>query len=181
MRSCCCRPVGDQLGTDRQLIGDRLATVTWPYVYNNKKGLRLFRDQSATNWRLKTMWDCLQPLRLVGDLLPTSRRPVPDLLATTKNLSTIDLVAERIHLQQAKPPCDPPATSLRPLEIMLSRRSPTGCKLCDRGLMYYIPSDINNDEYCVYDLMYLCTYFMPLKLIHCHCHRQCRPNKIFAV
>ena len=36
-------------------------------------------------------------------------------------------------------------------------------------LMYYIPSDINNDEYCVYDLMYLCIYYMAMKLIHCHC------------
>ena len=25
--------------------------------------------------------------------------------------------------------------------------------------MYYISSDINNDEYCVYDLMYLCIYY----------------------
>ena len=62
----------------------------------------------------------------------------------------IDLVAERFHLQQPKPPCDQiipatfcsqsatsrrppcnhPATSLRPPEILVARRSPTGCKLC---------------------------------------------------
>ena len=35
--------------------------------------------------------------------------------------------------------------------------------------MYYISSDINNDEYCVYDLMYLCIYFMAIKFFHC-CH-----------
>ena len=37
-------------------------------------------------------------------------------------------------------------------------------------LMYYISSDINNDEYCVYDLMYLCIYYMAIKFFHCHCH-----------
>ena len=40
--------------------------------------------------------------------------------------------------------------------------------------MYYISSDINNDDYCVYDLMYLCIYYMAIKFFHCqkffHCH-----------
>ena len=40
-------------------------------------------------------------------------------------------------------------------------------------LMYYISSDINNDEYCVYDLMYLCIYYMAIKFFHCHCHCHC--------
>ena len=35
-------------------------------------------------------------------------------------------------------------------------------------LMYYISSDINNDEDCVYDLMYLCIYYMAIKFFHCH-------------
>ena len=35
-------------------------------------------------------------------------------------------------------------------------------------LMYDISSDINNDEYCVYDLMYLCIYYMAIKFFHCH-------------
>ena len=39
-------------------------------------------------------------------------------------------------------------------------------------LMYYISSDINNDEYCVYDLMYLCIYYMAIKFFRCHCHCQ---------
>ena len=37
-------------------------------------------------------------------------------------------------------------------------------------LMYYISSDINNDEYCVYALMYLCIYYMAIKFFHFHCH-----------
>ena len=36
--------------------------------------------------------------------------------------------------------------------------------------MYCISSDINNDEYCVYDLMYLCIYYMAIRFFHCHCH-----------
>ena len=51
----CCRPVGDQLGTDRQLIGDRLVALSWAYVYNNKKvndfletSLQPIGDQSAS-------------------------------------------------------------------------------------------------------------------------------------
>ena len=70
-------------------------------------------------------------------------------------------VAERFHLQQAKPPYDqivlvtflrllqpvgdqsatpfwhppPPATSVTPPEIMVTRRSPTGCKLCVTGTL----------------------------------------------
>ena len=45
-------------------------------------------------------------------------------------------------------------------------------------LLYYIPSDINNDEYCAYDLMYLCIYYMAIKLIHCHCHCHCHCQTI---
>ena len=47
-------------------------------------------------------------------------------------------------------------------------------------LMYYIPSDIDNDEYCVYDLMYLCIYYMATKLFHCHCHCHCHHCQHFA-
>ena len=52
-------------------------------------------------------------------------------------------------------------------------------------LMYYISSDINNDEYCVYDLMYLCIYYMAIKFFHCHCHCHCHchiiADKLFHV
>ena len=108
--------VGDQLGSDRQPIGDRSATGWRLYlerlflIAESLQFLEICRqpigDWSAISRRLKTVSECLQPLQLVGDQSPTSRRPVGNLSATTKNLSTIDLVAERFHLQQ-------PKTSLR--------------------------------------------------------------------
>ena len=146
------RAIGNRLA-----IGRWLATVSWAFVFDCRKSATFWRsvgNRSATGRRsvgdLKLCRDCLQPLQLVGDQSPTSRRPVGNLSATTKNLSTIDLVAERFHLQQPKPPCDQivpatfcnrsttshrppcnhPATSLRPTEILVARRSLTGCKLC---------------------------------------------------
>ena len=154
--------VGDQLGSDRQPTGDRSATVSWAFVFDCRNSATFWRsvgNRSATGRRsvgdYKLCRDCLQPLQLVGDQSATSRRPVGNLSATTKNLSTIDLVAERFHLQQPKPPCDQivpatfcnrsatscrppcnhPATSLRPPEILVARRSPTGCKLCVTGTL----------------------------------------------
>ena len=148
--------VGDQLGSDRQPIGDRSATVSCALVYDCRKSATFFRsvgNRSATGRRSvgdqKLCRDCLQTLQLVGDQSPTSRRPVGNLSATTKNLSTI----ERFYLQQPKAPCDQfvpatfcnrsatsrrlpcnhPATSLRPPEILVARRSPTGWKLCVTG------------------------------------------------
>ena len=116
-------------------------------------GCRSIGDWSAT--AIPKNRDCLQPLQLVGDQSPTSRRPVANLSATPNNLAAIDLVAERFYLQQPKPPCDQivpaticnrsatsrwppcnhPATSLRPPEILVARRSPTGCKLCVTGAL----------------------------------------------
>ena len=145
--------IGNRLAIGRRLVGDCILSV----CFWLQKVCNLFGDRSATDRRQVGDWklcrDCLQPLQLVGDQLPTSRRPVGNLSATTKNLSTIDLVAERFHLQQPKPPCDQivpatvcnrsatsrrppcnhPATSLRPPEILVARRSPTGCKLCVTG------------------------------------------------
>ena len=150
--------VGDQLGSDRQPIGDQSATGWRLYherLFLNAETLQLFGDWSATDRRLKTVSGLSATAELVGDQSPTSRRPVSNLSATIKNLSTIDLVAERFHLQQPKPPCDQivpatfcnqsatshrppcnhPATSLRPPEILVARRSPTGCKLCVTGAL----------------------------------------------
>ena len=136
----------------------RLVGQWLPFVFDCRKSATFWRsvgNRSAISRRLKLCGDCLQPLQLVGDQSPTSRRPVGNLSATTKNLSTIDLVAERFHLQQPKPPCDQivpatfcnrsatsrrppcnrPATSLRPPEILVASRSPTGCKLCVTGAL----------------------------------------------
>ena len=144
--------VSDKLGSDRQSIGDRSVTAWRLYLerlFMIADSLQLFGDRSATDWR-KLCRECMQPLQLVGDQSPSSQRPVGNLSATTKKLSTIDMVAERFHLQPPEPPCDQivpttfcnwlttsrrtpsnrPATSLRPPEILVTRRSPTGCKLC---------------------------------------------------
>ena len=136
-----CRVIGQWLPTSRQSVGDQLGSDRQP-----------IGDRSATGWRLYIGRSFLiaESLQLFGDRWATDRRLVGDQSATTKNLSTIDLVAERFHLQQLKPPCDQivpatfcnrsatsrrppcnhPATSLRPPEILVARRSSTGCQLC---------------------------------------------------
>ena len=143
---------GDRSATDRRLVGDQSATKHCVGIVCNR-----------CNWPA------------------ISGQPVGDLSATTKNLSTIDLVAERFHLQQPKlpcdhivpanvcnrsatnrrPPCNRPATSLRQLEILVARRSPTGCKLCvtgalinrapgfDKGIKYYNCSKIAFLHMCI--------------------------------
>ena len=144
------------LATHWRSVGDWLATVSWAFVFDRRKCETFWRsvgNRSATGQRWvsdsKLCRDCLQPLQMVVDQSPTSRRPVGNLSAITKYLSTIDLVAERFHLQQPKPPCyqivpatfcnrsatsrrppcNRPTTSLRPPEILVARRLPTGCKL----------------------------------------------------
>ena len=99
------------LPAGRQSVGDQLA-IGWRLFLGRRV---MIAERSAIVWRLvdnrstidrravgdwKLWWDYLQPLRLVGDQSTTRRGPV------TKNLSTIDLVAERFHVQRAKPPCD---------------------------------------------------------------------------
>ena len=148
--------VGDQLGSERQTIDDRSATVSWAFVFWLQKlcnfleiGRQPIGDWSATK-------NCVGIVCNRCNWSAISRQPVGDLSATTKNLFTIDLVAERFHLQQPKPPCDQivpatfcnrsvtsrrppcnhPATSLRPPEILVARRSPTGCKLCVNKIVY---------------------------------------------
>ena len=129
------RSVGDQLWSDRQPIGDWSA-IGWQLYLERLFMIAVTGRRSVGDWKLCR--NCLQPLQLVGDQSPTSQRPVGNLSATAKSLSTIDLVAERFHLQQSKPPCyqivpcNRPATSLRPPE-MVAMRSPTGCKLCVTG------------------------------------------------
>ena len=109
--------VGDQLGSDRQLIGNRSATGWRLYLerlFLIAETLQLFGDRSATDRRFvgdqSATKNCVgivcNPLQLVGDQSPTSQRLVGNLSATNKNLSTINLAAERFHLQQPKPPCD---------------------------------------------------------------------------
>ena len=170
-----CRVIGQWLPNNRRSVGERSAT-DWRSVgdcilgvwFLIEESLQLFGDQSATNRRL--VGDQSATKNYVGIVCnrcnwsAISRQPVGNLSATTKNLSTIDLVAERFHLQQPKPPCDQivlatfcnrsptsrrppgnhPATSLRPPEILVARKSPTCCKLCVTGaLPVFIVVDMN--------------------------------------
>ena len=140
------RSVGERSATDWRSVGDWLTTISWAFVFDCRFleiGRQLIGDQSATK-------NCVGIVCNRCNWSAISRQPVGDLSATTKNFSTIDLVAERFHLQQPKPPCDQivpatfcnrsatsrrppcnhPATSLRPPEILVERRSPTSYKLC---------------------------------------------------
>ena len=155
------RLVGDQLGSDRQPIGDQSATGWRLYLERSfliAESLQLFGDRSATDRRLvgdqSVTENCVVIVRNRCNWSAISRQPVGDLSATTKTFLRSILVAERFHLQQPKPPCDQivpatlcnrsatsrrppcnhPATSLRPPEILVARRSPTGCKLCVTGV-----------------------------------------------
>ena len=87
--------------------------------------------------------DCLQPLQLVWDQSPTSRRPpktFPRSIWSQRGFTCINqnLLATKSSLQPSatgRRPCNHPATSLRPPKIVVARRSPTGCKLCVTGAL----------------------------------------------
>ena len=99
------RSVEERAATDWRSVGDWLATVSWAFVFDCRKSASFFRsvgNRSVISRRLKTV-SGLSTTAATGRI---SRQPVGNLSATTKNLSTIDLVAERFYLQQPKPPCD---------------------------------------------------------------------------
>ena len=149
-----CRPVGNQSAISWGEIGNRLAIGRRLYLgslFLIAESLQLFGDRSATDRRLvgdqSATKNCVGIVCNRCNWSTISRQPIGDQSATTKNLSTTDLVAERFYLQQPKPrcdqivptifcnrsatsrrpPCNRPATSLRPPEILVARRSPTGC------------------------------------------------------
>ena len=150
------RSVGERSATDWRSVGDCILGVCfWLQKVCNffEIGRQPINDWSGISRRLKTVsglpTTAATGRRSVANQSATSRQLSP----TTKNLSTIDLVAERFYLQQPKPPCDQivpatfcnrsptsrrppcnhPATSLRPAKILVASRSPTGCKLCVTG------------------------------------------------
>ena len=98
--------IGNRLAIGRRLVCDCILSVCfWLQKVCNflEIGRQPIGNWSAISRRLKTV-SGLSATALVGDQSPTSGRPVGNLSATTKNRSTIDLVAERFHLQQ--PPWD---------------------------------------------------------------------------
>ena len=141
--------IGNRLAIGWRLVGDCILSVCfWLQKLCNflEIGWQPIGDWSAISRWLKTVSG-------LSATAATGPRSVGNLSATIKNLSTIDLVAERFHLQQQKPPCDQivpatfcirsatsrrppcnlPATSLRPPEILVTRRLPTVCKVCVTG------------------------------------------------
>ena len=73
---------GDQLGSDRQSIGDRSATVSWAFVFDCRKSATFWRsvgNRSAISRRLKTMSGLSATAatgrRSVTNQSATSRRP----------------------------------------------------------------------------------------------------------
>ena len=95
-------PIGDWSATGWRLYLERLFMIA--------ESLQLFADRLATDRRLagdqSATKNCVGIVGNRCNWSAISRQPVGNLSATTKNLSTIDLVAARFHLQQPKPPCD---------------------------------------------------------------------------
>ena len=142
--------VDDQLGSGRQPIGDRSATGWRPHLerlFLIAETLQLIGDRSATDQsisrRLKTVLGLSATAatgrRWVANQSTTCRQPVCDQIDRKKvfggfTCSNQNLLATKLSLQPSatgrRPLCNHPATSLRPPEILVARRSPTGCKLC---------------------------------------------------
>ena len=139
------RSVKDWSTIDWRSVGDWLAIVSATHVYDHRKVYDCLKtsrqpigDQSATK-------NCDG----IATTAATNRRPVPDILATTKTFlrsiwsqrgftcSKQNLLATKSSLPHSCdisnlswPVGDLFATSLRPPEIMVARRSPPGYKLC---------------------------------------------------
>ena len=149
--------VGDQLGSDQQPIGDRSPTGWRLYrerLFLIAETLQLFGDRSATDWRLVGDQSATNTVSGLSATAATGRRSVANQLATCRQpvgdhqkpfynrfgRTEVSLAATKTSLQpnrpcnqsatSRRPPCNHPATSLQPPEILVTRRSPTGCKLC---------------------------------------------------
>ena len=104
---------------------------------------------SAISRRLKTV-SGLSAIAATGRRSsPTSRWPVGNHQKPFYDRfgrREVSLAATKTSLRPNRPcnrsptsrrsPCNRPATSLRPLEILVARRSPTGCKLCVTGALH---------------------------------------------
>ena len=155
----------DQLGTDRQPVGDRSATVSLAFVFDCRKsatfleiGRQPIGDRSAISRQLKTVSGLSATAatgrRSVANQSATCRQPVGDHQKPFYDWfgrREVSLAATKTSLQPNRPcnrlqpvgdllptslqsPCNLPATT----EILVARRSPTGCKLCVTGALDYI-------------------------------------------
>ena len=123
--------VGDQLGSDRQPIGDRSATVSWAFFFS--ESLQLFGDRLATDRRLvgdqsatkncvgivynRFNWSAIsrQP---VGDQSATCRRPPKTVLRS--NWSQRGFTCSNQNLLATKSFLQPSATGRRPVADLLA-------------------------------------------------------------
>ena len=140
--------IGEQLPTDRRSVGDRSA-IDWRSVGRMftiiKRSTTVQRpvgNRSAISRRLKTVLGLStttatsrQP---VVDQSPTSLRPPKTFLRSIWSQRGFTC-SKQMTKSSWRHSCDccnlsmTPATSLRPPEIMVARRSPTDCRLCVTG------------------------------------------------
>ena len=145
--------IGNRLAIGRRLVGDCILSVCFWFA----ESLQLFGDRSATDRRLvgdqsatkicvgivcnRCNWSAIsnQP---VGEQSATCRRPPKTFLRSIWSqrgftCSNQNLLATKSSLQPSatghRPVADLLATTLRPPEILVARRSPTGCRLCVTG------------------------------------------------
>ena len=123
--------VGDQLGSDRQPIGDRSATVSWAFVFDCRNSATFWRsvgnrsatgDQSATKNCVRIVCNCCnwsatsrQP---VGDLWATCQRPTKPFLQSI--WSQRDFTCSNQNLLATKSSLQPSATDRRPVADLLA-------------------------------------------------------------
>ena len=146
--------IGNRLAIGRRLVGDCILSVClWLQKVCNflEIGRQPIGDWSAIGRRLNIVSGLSATAatgrRSVANQSATCRQPVGDhqkpfydrfgrrevSLAATKTSLRPNRPCNRSASR--RPPCNRPATSLRPLEILVARRSPTGCKLCVTGAL----------------------------------------------
>ena len=150
-----CRVIGQRLPTrlaiGRRLVGDCILSVCfWLQKVCNflEIGRQPIGDWSAISWRLKTVSGLSATAatgrRSVTNQSATSRQPVGDQQKPFYDRfgrREVSLAATKTSLRPncpcnlLRPPCNHPTTCLRPPEILVARRSPTGCKLCVTGAL----------------------------------------------
>ena len=117
--------VGDQLGSDRQPIGDRSATISSVFVFDCRKSATFFRlvgNRSATGRRLKTVsglsTNAATGRQPVGDQSATCRQPPKNFLRSI--WSQRGFTCGNQNLLATKSSLQPSATGRRPVADFLA-------------------------------------------------------------
>ena len=141
------RSVVGRSATDWRSVGDCILGVYfWLQKVCNFFGIgrQPIGDWSAISRRLKTLSGLSTTpatgRRSVANQLATCRRPPKTYLRSI--WSQRGFTCSNQNLFATKSSLQPSATSLRPPEILVASRSPTGCKLCVTGaLAWNTPAD----------------------------------------